>query len=182
MTLSKPVVVLFVVGCSMCFAGEQETITHSVLNVAEPMLIDHGPVIIQRSRDSVLDIPFSSEFQTAPAAIPVAPVPLGGVEVLQKLPTTIPPIQPTILCQKCECTTCCCKPSKVEATICLVDPAGCTHEICTQVPACCAGHAPKVSWKSRRILGRKVAMLCWDCCDHEVKVVVTRRGKVRVHD
>lgn len=69
MTLSKPVVVLFVVGCSMCFAGEQETITHSVLNVAEPMLIDHGPVIIQRSRDSVLDIPFSSEFQTAPAAI-----------------------------------------------------------------------------------------------------------------
>ncbi len=83
--------------------------------------------------------------------------------------------------QCCEQTCCCpCPPPPVEMVVCLQDPCGCcTYEACVCVPACCAGQQPCVTWRGA-LAGRKVATLCWECCGHEVKVVVTRNGVVRV--
>ena len=79
-------------------------------------------------------------------------------------------------CNSCCATPCCCP---TPTTFCLVDPCGCSHEACVEVPACCAGQEPTVSWRGG-LFGRQIATLCWACCGHEVKVIVTRRGKVRV--
>ncbi len=85
-------------------------------------------------------------------------------------------------CQSDCCQVCCmpCPPPPVEMTFCLQDPCNCcVYEACVCVPACCAGEQPCVTWK-QGILGRQIATLCWQCCGHEAKVVVTKHGKVRV--
>jgi hypothetical protein len=79
--------------------------------------------------------------------------------------------------KKCRCP----KPEPVSMEFCLVDPCGCSHEACIEVPPCCVGEQPEISWR-KGVLGRQIATLCWQCCDHEVKVIVTGSGKVRVRD
>ncbi len=79
-------------------------------------------------------------------------------------------------CNTCCCQSCCCP---VPVRMCLVDPCGCPHEVCVEVPPCCVGQQPVVSWRSG-IFGRQIASVCWPCCDKQVKVVVTKHGKVRV--
>jgi hypothetical protein len=83
-------------------------------------------------------------------------------------------------CQTCGCQPCCCPQCPVSTTFTLVDPCTCcSYEICVTVPPCCVNIAPNVNWRGG-IFGRRVAELCWPCCDKEVKVVVTKHGKVRV--
>lgn len=79
------------------------------------------------------------------------------------------------------CCDPCCAPRCVPTTFCLVDPCGCSHEACVKVPACCVGQQPNICWKDG-VLGRQVATLCFECCDFEAKVIVTRNGNVRVRD
>ncbi len=79
-------------------------------------------------------------------------------------------------CDTCCCQSCCCP---VPVRMCLVDPCGCPHDVCVDVPPCCAGQQPVVCWRSG-LFGRQIASVCWPCCDKEVKVVVTKHGKVRV--
>ncbi len=91
-------------------------------------------------------------------------------------------LQPFVpaVCESCGQRSCRCgPPAPARVVFCLVDPSGCQHQACVSVPACCAGLQPTVSWK-KRLLGRQIATLCWDCCDHDVKVVVTRKGEVKV--
>lgn len=165
--------------------GAQEF--QSILKVNEPILVDQGPVVVQGSvlENSVAPGPelISPNADSIPQLAPVSPPP-SYIELPQAFHKPIEqlPVSPIVVCKECQCKKCCCKPKKVEATVCLVDLHGCDHEVCIEVPVCCQNEAPTVSWKHRRLLGRQVATLCWDCCDHEVKVVVTRRGKVRVHD
>ena len=125
----------------------------------------------------VLEGPLLQESEIIPQQSQRVPAPilLAPGEVPIALPV------PAAACQTCCKTKCRCKKVPQKATFCLVAPNGCEHEACAKVPACCAGEAPSVSWK-RGILGRMVATLCWECCDHQVKVIVTRRGKVRVRD
>jgi hypothetical protein len=69
----------------------------------------------------------------------------------------------------------------VPTVFCLQDPCGGSHEACVDVPACCGGEQPCVTW--RQGAGkRQIAKLCWERCDHKVKVIITRKGKVRVRD
>ena len=83
-------------------------------------------------------------------------------------------------CPVCCVSCCCCPPPPPTPTIfCLVDPCGCTHQACMNVPACCAGEQPVITWRSG-IFGRQIAKLCWTCCGHRSKVVITCLGKVRV--
>ena len=153
---------------------------YSILEDAGPVLVDHGPVILQ-DQETVLERPVIAQDSLAPSRIPNsidAPIILD--HNFAAPPAVVAPAPQ--ICVECHCVTCCCKPKrKIETTFCLVDPLGCKHDACVRVPACCANEAPRVSW-NRRLLGRKVATLCWDCCDHKVKVIVTRRGKVKVHD
>jgi len=79
------------------------------------------------------------------------------------------------------CCIPCCPDSCIPTTFCLVDPCGCPHEACVDVPACCVDQQPEVTWRGG-VFGRQVAMLCWNCCDFEAKVIVARNGKVRVRD
>ena len=79
-------------------------------------------------------------------------------------------------CNACCSQTCCCP---VPVRMCLVDPCGCPHEVCVEVPPCCVGQQPVVSWRNG-IFGRQIASVCWPCCDKQVKVIVTKHGKVRV--
>ena len=77
---------------------------------------------------------------------------------------------------------CCCDPrcnQKVAATLCVTDCDCCTHKVCVKIPCCCCSHLPTVKWRDG-ILGRKIAILCWEGCDYSVKVIVNRRGHVRV--
>lgn len=157
-----------------------------------PHLPDKGPVIFQETF-SVLQNPGVVQDSLAPARSPVT----GSTVILDEhfsapaanvAPSIVHvpqvPVLPATVCTKCECKVCCCKPKqpkKQKATFCLQDPRGCTHDACVKVPACCVGEAPNVQW-SRGLLGRQIARLCWNCCDHEVKVIVTRRGKVKVRD
>ncbi len=83
-------------------------------------------------------------------------------------------------CSSCCVTPCCCPPPPpINQTICLVDPCGCTYEASVCVPACCAGQQPRVAWR-KGIFRRQIATVCWDCCGHQVKVVITGHGKVKV--
>jgi|GEM_PF-1260935 len=85
-------------------------------------------------------------------------------------------------CQTCSRRRCrCTPPPPVPTMFCLVDPCGCSHEACVDVPVCCVGEQPIVSWRDG-VLDRQVATLCWACCDHKVKVIVTNCGKIRVRD
>ena len=83
-------------------------------------------------------------------------------------------------CSVCCCTSCCCPPPPPTPTVmCLVDPCGCSHRVCINVPACCAGEQPVICWR-RGFLKRQIATLSWNCCGHQVEVVVTCFGRVIV--
>ncbi|MEM7454504.1 MAG: hypothetical protein AAF456_09140 [Planctomycetota bacterium] len=160
------------------FTTIASAITHdqevSVLETAPAM--DAG-VLVQ---DSVLVPEVYAPTPLQPALPPAYQPPMYSQDVFQDdvlmtAPRTVlsPVYAPeAACCSPCDCRT-------VESTVCLVDPCGCTHEACIRVPACCVGQTPQVSWR-KGLLGRQIASVCWACCDHEVKVIVTRRGKVRV--
>ena len=146
----------------------------SVLEKSEPTLVDNGPVILQDQ--TVLEKPAIIE-EAAPSIDPR----ISEAQVVPHIHNA-PFAAPCDTCIACKCVTCCCKPKrKVETTFCIVDPCDCEHEVCACIPACCLGETPEICW-GRRLLGRQVATLCWPCCDHEVKVIITRRGKVKVRD
>ncbi|MCG8450569.1 MAG: hypothetical protein MI725_13455 [Pirellulales bacterium] len=74
---------------------------------------------------------------------------------------------------------CCCPPPPVCTTLCVNPPCSCcsqTVSVC--VPGCCT-EEPQVCWRSG-LFGRQIGTYSWACCGHQVKVVVTRRGDVRV--
>jgi hypothetical protein len=74
---------------------------------------------------------------------------------------------------------CCCPPAPIEVSLCVAPPCRCCNTtVCVCVPGCCT-EAPTVCWKTG-LLGRSVGTYTWPCCGHEVKVVVTRRGEVKV--
>ncbi|QEG33994.1 hypothetical protein [Bythopirellula goksoeyrii] len=74
---------------------------------------------------------------------------------------------------------CCCPPAPIQTTLCVQPPCSCcSTTVCVCVPGCCT-EAPTVCWRSG-LLGRQIGTYCWPCCGHEVKVVVTRRGDVKV--
>lgn len=155
------------------------------------------PAIIQQDAPpaSVLDAPQVEVLPTPlldpqpTIQVPFAPADRLIVDEQYHLRPQIhgPVANPPVVVHSHRCTTCkhvqcrCRRPAKVATVFCLVDPSGCEHHACINVPACCAGEQPSVSWKGR-LFGRQVATLCWACCDKEVKVVVTRRGKVKVRD
>jgi hypothetical protein len=74
---------------------------------------------------------------------------------------------------------CCCPPPPHEVALCVSPPCSCCPQtVCVCVPGCCT-EEPTVCWRSG-LLGRQVGTYSWPCCGHEVKVVVTRRGDVKV--
>lgn len=74
---------------------------------------------------------------------------------------------------------CCCPPAPIQTTLCVNPPCSCCNKaVSVCVPGCCT-EAPQVCWRSG-FLGRQVGTYTWPCCGHTVKVVVTRRGDVRV--
>lgn len=175
---------------AILMAGADDGQTHSVLNSnSGPILLDSGSVITSPIQDTVLEQPKLEE-TILQEPLPVVPTIIEnnlqtGGPILVEQPVIHPPVavhRPTVVCTECRCVTCCCKPKKhVTTQFELVDPKGCVHVACAKVPVCCTNEAPTVSWKCR-LLGRQIATLCWECCDHEIKVVVTRRGKVKVRD
>lgn len=86
------------------------------------------------------------------------------------------PVAPPVQCNRCCCAPCCCP---IATDLCLVDDCGCSYDICVNLPPCCVGEAPVVSWR-KGILGRKIANLCWTCCNKRVKVVIPVVGGPRV--
>ena len=149
--------------------ASQQDVFDSVLDVAPsngPVL--GGPILNEPMLQGSEIVP--NQTLRVPPAISLAP---------GEVPSTL--LIPDVACQNGCKPSCCCKQIPQKATFCLVDPRGCKHEARAKVPACCAAESPVVSWK-RGVLGRMVATLCWECCDHQVKVIVTRRGKVRVRD
>ena len=167
-------------------APEDSAQRQSVLETvhSEPILTEPAPVN-WNTQETVLEKPAIVE--SAPFV--EAPLQQAPFYAENRLIVSQPLIaHPTTACSTCHCVTCCCKkktkvrkPRKRNAKFCLVDPKGCTHEACVKVSECCDGEAPTVNWH-KRALGRQVATLCWDCCDEEAKVIVTRRGKVKVRD
>ncbi len=120
----------------------------------------------------------------SPSDVPVPPVAAAETP----LPTAPVLVAPVLggPCDACCCAPCCCPPvwcpppPPICTTICVQDPCtGCSYNVCIYVPACCVDQAPVVQWRNG-LLGRRVAMVCWPCCDKRVKVVVTLLGHVRV--
>ncbi len=73
----------------------------------------------------------------------------------------------------------CCPPPPIHATLCVNPPCSCCNKMVSVcVPGCCT-EAPQVCWK-KGFLGRQIGTYTWPCCGHSVKVVVTRRGDVKV--
>lgn len=113
-----------------------------------------------------------------------APVPMPGQTVMEGPAVMLPPMMaapvPGMGCNTCCVTPCrCCPPAPKSLTYCLQDPCGCMHEATICVPGCCLGEEPCISWR-KGVFGRQIATLCWNCCDHKVTVIVTRKGKVKV--
>lgn len=77
------------------------------------------------------------------------------------------------------CATPCCPPPPQSMIFCLKDPCGCMHEAKVCVPGCCVGEQPCITWRNG-IFGRQIATLCWKCCDHQVRVIICRNGRVKV--
>lgn len=144
----------------------------------------------QETQESVSDNPVVETPTPAPAPVP-APAPnapiaqdsvLQGEVVLppEQMPAAVIISDAGTACGACCCQPCCCPPCPVSTTFVLVDPCTCcSYEVCVTVPPCCVDNAPTVNWRGG-IFGRRVANMCWSCCDKHVKVVVTRKGKVRV--
>ncbi len=73
----------------------------------------------------------------------------------------------------------CCPPPPHQTTLCVAPPCSCCNtavNVC--VPGCCTA-PPQVCWK-KGLLGRQVGTYTWCDCGHQVKVVVNRRGEVKV--
>ena len=137
----------------------------------------------RHSQDETAPPPPASQvpsFDASPSDIVNPPVTQGMPSVMQPGPAIVGPIAPHAgPCSQCGCATCCCPPTPAWTTLCLTDPCGCcTYDVRVCVPGRCVGCQPVVKWRNG-LFGRKIATLCWDC-GHRVKVVVTRRGKVRV--
>jgi hypothetical protein len=78
----------------------------------------------------------------------------------------------------------CCQPAPrmVSHTLCLVDPCTCcTAEAEVCIPEHCCGEVPCITWRWG-LFGRRIATVCWTCCDYSVEVVVTKFGRVIVRD
>ena len=74
---------------------------------------------------------------------------------------------------------CCCPPPPKQVELCVQPPCSCCPQtVCVCVPGCCCVE-PTVCWK-KGICGRQIGTYTWCDCGHSVKVVVTKRGKVRV--
>ena len=133
------------------------------------------------SSDAKVDL---SAFSFQDAEEVDAPVPADSPSVVEEGAAMDEPMPEVVLgdpcCPVCCVSCCCCPPPPPTPTVfCLVDPCGCSHQACINVPACCACEQPVISWRSG-IFGRQIANLCWTCCGHRSKVVITCRGKVRV--
>ncbi len=73
----------------------------------------------------------------------------------------------------------CCPPPPIHTTLCVNPPCSCCNKaVSVCVPGCCT-EPPQVCWK-KGFLGRQIGTYTWPCCGHSVKVVVTRRGDVKV--
>ena len=166
-------------------AGADDSQTHSVLSSKNsgPVLLDPGPIVTRSVQETVLEQPIIDETMIQ-ESLPATPTIVGNPHLDNPVLIQPPVVHaPAAACTECRIVTCCRK-SKTHSTaeFELIDPSGCVHIACAKVPVCCTNEAPVVSWKCRRLLGRQVATLCWECCDHEVKVIITRRGKVKVRD
>ena len=160
------------------FSGSDDGARQSVLEPSsQPVLVDNGPVVTRSYQDSALTPAVVEDAISAPQLQEALPVEVGVPLVVGRPAFHLQPAQ----FSNCECVVCCKPPKHQEMEFELVDPNGCAHIACVKVPFCCVNELPVVSWKCRP-LGRQIATLFWECCDHEVKVVVTRRGKVRVRD
>ncbi|MEM9353643.1 MAG: hypothetical protein AAGA92_11575 [Planctomycetota bacterium] len=74
---------------------------------------------------------------------------------------------------------CCCPPAPIQVELCVKPPCSCVGKtVCVCVPGCCT-EPPCVTWK-KGLFGRCIGTYCWPSCGHEVKVVVTRKGDVKV--
>jgi len=73
----------------------------------------------------------------------------------------------------------CCTPPPVQIVLSVQPPCSpCLREVTVCVPASCT-EAPTVCWK-KGLFGRQIGTYTWACCGHTVKVVVNRRGDVKV--
>lgn len=154
------------------FDGEPQI---SVLESNGPILLDNGPAIVKQ--ETVLEKPIiieqTPQIHTPPATLSSRLLPPQSSHYA---PLSVSPEPCCVICSYRPVSRKC-----VEINMCLVDPLGCEYEACIEVPVCCLNETPCIEW-NKRLLGRKVATICWECCDHEVKVIVTRRGKVKVRD
>jgi len=74
---------------------------------------------------------------------------------------------------------CCCPPAPIQTTLCVAPPcSSCPQNVTVCVPGCCT-EAPTVCWRSG-LFGRQIGTYTWASCGHTVKVVVNRRGAVKV--
>ena len=161
--------------------ANSETINDGVSVLSKPVIQDEAVPPTPGAQDAVAPVAVPEEGAIESPSVmmdsivmgePMQMAPAGGCQTCGVAPCCCTP-PPTC------CPTRCCPPPPTPMVFCLTDPCGCTHEACVKVPACCAGQQPCITWKNG-IFGRQIATLCWNCCDHEVKVTVTRRGKVRV--
>jgi hypothetical protein len=140
-------------------------------------------MILQETEQVEAPVPVEAPVQVEapqPGELPVdsPSVLTDGVVIDQPVPEAAFESQ----CCPVSCVPCCCPPPAPTPTVfCLVDPCGCSHQACIRVPACCAGEQPVISWR-KGIFRRQIATLCWSCCGHKAKVIVTCCGKVRVRD
>ena len=135
-------------------------------------------VAIQETQESISDAPAIE----APVPAPEPESVLQDQVIIEQgyLPAEIVMPEAGYACGTCCSQPCCCPPCPVSTTFMITDPCKCcSYEICVTVPPCCVGIQPTVDWRGG-IFGRRVAELCWPCCDKQVKVVVTKHGKVRV--
>ncbi len=81
--------------------------------------------------------------------------------------------------EACGGAACCCPPPPIHTTLTVAPPCSCCSQVVSVcVPGCCT-EAPSVCWRTG-LFGRQIGTYTWAGCGHTVKVVVTRRGDVRV--
>ncbi len=174
--ICQPVVVMCLLsfGSELVCFGQQQGEPISVLNTEEAPtnLNHHDNVPPSNLFDSAIQSPLAGyEIGPMPSVITYHPTALYSSAATGGL---INNCVGSCARKKCRCA----KPAPVPLEFCLVDPCGCNHVACIEVPVCCLGEQPEISWRQNG-RGRQVATLCWNCCDHQVKVIITRNGKVR---
>jgi hypothetical protein len=195
-TVLTSLIVFMLSGVSWIANLEREVAGDETQSVLVRSSVSPG-AIIQDETQSVIEVPgLGSEL----GPVQVTPLPSvqqpfnGGESLMVEDQLNFKPLvqqpfvqQPFVqqsfapaFCTTCRARTCRCQPDPLTVTVfCLTDPCGRQHEACIEVPACCALEQPTVSWKGN-LFGRQVACLCWDCCEYEAKVVISRNGKIRV--